>query len=461
MKTCRTLYFSGIPIQLNHPVIEAETSHSFCKFIIGQAPRSFFFLRDMTFDLALIPLSGKQASHVTHSQFIQVLSGAVYLKALTLNGGEVFLSENPALANAVCALSKLSELTIVLPKDNPQFCTTFLSKIQAPLKMLDVAFDGFDHLDDDPEEDLNPLEIISPLRHTLEDLAVRMIDIGSVDIAFPMVTSLRANITSIALTRTLKDVFPNLLHLNAQTTPFEVYPRLEEMRTWRSRKSLTPRAEVWPCLDTLSSDPLSLYALGVDCKVRYLEVKGSVTCTQEALADWRTVLTDASPTCLTFNVLKDGFEAHHIAELLPPSLSLTHLKIGISLTTKPSVIADEVFDALYRLLRSMRLEDLFLSCSCQEDIGLDELYIQEFGVDVDQRPMSRNVAFVAGLDGETVTRNILAAMPTLRHFILETRHRRNQEWEKSVWKVNVVESSGDDRSFMLSEERGFQRAAGV
>ncbi|KAI0312553.1 hypothetical protein OF83DRAFT_1086937 [Amylostereum chailletii] len=402
MRTCRTLYAAGVRllIQSGVSIWKRSSVASFCRFMLSEAPRSFSYLRQLSLPVSVFELE-------TRDLLLNVLRRLDHVDTLHLSSGVV--SEDPELGGAVAALDTVKSLKISLPRGDRASSATFISKIRSPVATLDLSFVGSGRF-------VDPLPILAPLCATLQDIHFSGVSMRSVGVAYPLATSLYVD------TDVMSDVLPLVVsfpHLRRLTVIVSQGIHAEDTRVDAIRRDnqLAQDDDRWHRLEYLYADVLTLYLLGLTCKVTSMNVS-SLRCSPLEVARLHRVLDDAQPSRLGIRTIHDGFDSHQIARMIPPTTPLTHLRLEIDLThVGQHVRVPAILDDLYRLIRPFSLDCLLLKLVCSDPRGGNVRT-------PDDDPVLSNAGFVRQLDVAAIARKLARLVPSLRYVFLNISNTR-------------------------------------
>ncbi|CAL1698631.1 unnamed protein product [Somion occarium] len=313
LRTCRTLYASGIPILLGAPIVpSARNIKGFCHFILADQERCGALIRDLM-------LSNCYRDTECTNDLIRILGVSIGLRRLHMSHlSSLSLSAPTVLATAITLpnVHKL-ELSGIDCLTQPFLERATILANHLKLFHSSLAFSS-------------PLTELSIHRACLHTLAVWKFEFGGPGVApFPHLRELRMediNYEDLSAER-LVYVFPNLTKLSIDSLSQHDLPRHRELRLANQQAQ---RRMSWKELIHVEGTLRALHALGLMCPIRCLKPLISDTnwelgeTTNEIL---QTVISDCRPTALEVTV-GNLDDLQKLLQMHPHKPYLTHLSLA-------------------------------------------------------------------------------------------------------------------------------------
>lgn len=279
-RTCRALRAAAPRMLLKDKVeiLYAERFTSLCLFMFADRQR-FRFLRKLSLqffvedeDSELGMLIADFFSHSTELEWLH-LDDCLLL--------EVY---EPVLSS-MSSLTKLRTLQLENLTDHTE---DLIKNIQLPLTKINIDFSG-------SEDFFDPISVLSPFKHSLKAVSVDHVNLFTLGVQYPLVTTLHVGYCDGAELEVLEHSFPNLRKLSFEIAQEEGSWTSEEVEVERHSSLSLGAQDSWTSLARLTGNILSLYILGVRCRVEHLDVTPLPMKRPEHCQRLTTMLTDFRP----------------------------------------------------------------------------------------------------------------------------------------------------------------------
>ncbi|KAK7680866.1 hypothetical protein QCA50_016176 [Cerrena zonata] len=401
MSTCKTLYRSGIPFLLQHPVHVTEANiEAFCDYMLS----------DITFralGLRHVYLESFNTSESRHQRqrLPAIFRHASHLVTFSVVESEKLLSDFPQMIDILASLNKLTELEVwsagVSSIELYQRLSGRLVRVGASLCDTDDGFIPHEPLDVPPH---------------LKTLVLDHIDIRLFTKPCPLLQHLEIDGASLAENlQTLVHFCPNLRRLVLKG-PIGEGEDLVDAAYRENAHYARSEAQQWKELEIVEGHLHHLFALAIPCCVHNLRV---TSCALEGIAEafWLyTVLAAYKPREL-FLKLDTGHINMDLAHIIQTLEVITPHLISVVVHVKISDDFDDIDDLLVNILR-------FIHCSTLVEI--------EITLDSDSESVNRILVEAFDISSIDVARRVQAAVrsPTLCRVALH-----NNVQTRSIWKV--------------------------
>lgn len=326
MRTCKTLFGSGIPHLLAKSVwlYTAKNAQMFLHFMFSKSFRALRFqsLRSLRVGFWT---SRMEQFQILVSGMSQVLRLALNLQKLELSALDLFCNTDLSFFDAITTLPSLRKLCIT---NSESKIMHLLSTIRSPLQELDVSFctRGLELLD--------PLPHLGNLSSTLTTLSLRWVNLHHSNVRCSSVRYLTIETIHRIDATVLVRSFPALITLSIESLNERSYDaEADEVRVWNQGNLMSTNQ--WTTLLELNGEAVELYTLGLACPIRTLRMssikKPNLGVVQSLLDSHRPqhVRMGLSPS--TF--LSPWINAREMLRKL--NLSCTHLSINLYSTKRP------------------------------------------------------------------------------------------------------------------------------
>ncbi len=190
----------------------------------------------------------------------------------------------------------------------------FISNVRAPISKLHLGFLW--------KTPIDTISLVQPLNSTLRTLALEGVEIRDEGLQLSNVRSLSIRVPGSPDPEPLNSAFPNLRELFLVPTDAEYEwgeGEVEEHRT-KNRAALGQMSTRWAYLDSLSGPALSVFAMNLPCRVRYLEL---LRVEAESPDIVYTILGTLQPSVLKLSVTTESATLEDIETFL--ALVLNHI----------------------------------------------------------------------------------------------------------------------------------------
>ncbi|OSD01506.1 hypothetical protein PYCCODRAFT_1436443 [Trametes coccinea BRFM310] len=422
------------------PLQDAATIHGFHEFLCADKPGARFrFLRGLSIDITWFaePSSADEIArclvdilqHASRLEFLELPNPRDMFAALSWSG------EHPEVLEAICQLSSLRDL--VIDGDWCSVADTIVRRIRSPLRVLKINANALT-FDSSDTWWLNPESIGALLYNLASTLKELYLEKGNMEyppgckgIQFPVMHSVILGPQSGALWMdTFVHMFPALNGVLdiGDLRDFEgasLRGNNAEQRRIRGLNKRSQETRAWRHLDCAIGDTYTLYMLGLACRVRHLMVDRVCAHRKEQMTD---ILRDARPTHLKMSLrLEHGLSV--LEDLFPPDTipDVTHLVLLVSYDNVEALIGYEGVDlttvqhvqwkdVLYKILSTIRhLRITHIRLIVRDDVS---------EADSPPTPYSRDfVTSIRDLDEEALAVELLHAVPSLQHIVINTNGR--------------------------------------
>ncbi|KAK7682505.1 hypothetical protein QCA50_014305 [Cerrena zonata] len=366
MKTCRSLYYSGLPLLLFSITDvaflkdsnEAPTRMiSFSQFIMADPKIRGPMVRDLKVLVSQYP----ERYFGVLRTFAKVLAELKNLEYLQIFGLERWLKLEKGLMPTLAALPKIKTIRFK-PGDNgvdtADRTVQTLKAMHSPVRVLhlELAYTA---------RHQSLFKTLQNFSSTLEFLIVTIAILEKVDVIYPQLKALDIKYLKPDMIRIapLVACAPNLENLSLG----DLVGFCLELDPLRAHNVQTQRTHTWSRLDTLTGGIISLYLSGIQCPVRHLSAYDSLQ-NESTISMWQTVVQDTLPSALTINLCK--LEVEDLPTLIPEraKANLTHLKLSLGVNVfNDSTGVDGIQNNLLALLRPLPLTFLDFGISWYHD----------------------------------------------------------------------------------------------
>ncbi|KAI0078001.1 hypothetical protein K474DRAFT_1706876 [Panus rudis PR-1116 ss-1] len=217
-------------------------------------------------------------------------------------------------------------------------------------------------------------------------------------------------------TRRLTRMFPKIRYLSLGGSLqdivhyHEIDPALNSrLQTLHSNNIRHRFPHLWRSLDTVRCGDVGvLYALGLTCPIRHIELDEPLGGCHSQLAMWTTALRDCEASAISVTVNSTSYDLSRTLFPIPPNQPLTHLNLAIKIESGVSM--DTIMENLIRLGKSFPLEYLSIAIS----LKLGRIIKLQNGKEV--KVFKDTACSLAKMQTIDVARIFAEAVHTLRYF---------------------------------------------
>ncbi|KAI0365356.1 hypothetical protein BV20DRAFT_973382 [Pilatotrama ljubarskyi] len=256
---------------LTRPVklLRRKQLQSFCQFSLSGDPAKLSYLRSLTIQYINETLDEGQKQSL-----ISVFRHSVNLADLQLQWCDVLLTDDSRIREAISALPALSTFNISMYQAEDTTAQAILRQtinaLKHPLRRLSLP----GPLCGDSLATF--LQEVASVHGGVEDLFVGFYRfVAGAGMSLPRVRTLRLLIKeTVPRLADLHAPFPNLQDLEVVSHVHISLPSLslQDVHSERPGANLRSRTATWPSLNSLTATPSVIYALGLDCPVRTLDI---------------------------------------------------------------------------------------------------------------------------------------------------------------------------------------------
>ncbi|KAI0072667.1 hypothetical protein K474DRAFT_344491 [Panus rudis PR-1116 ss-1] len=262
-----------------------------------------------------------------------VLKHCNNLYALFLERHAIKLFNNTAIIEAIGTLRSIHVVSIAAGGEEFENseATPLLRSISSPTAVVSL----FNSICPDPSDMVSVSGTFAHMSSSLKclDLGLSVWD-PQPDIVFDKLVTLSTNIMGDIQdinTAVLFHMFPNLQFLSLEYSGLRP-PNFEE-RTELSRRMnvQSQRRQSWTNLHTVRAEVCVLYALGLTCPVRHVELIDRLSSGVDSsdMDRWATVLKDCNATAATVQVATQDRKLERLPSIVPTTRTITRLILRI------------------------------------------------------------------------------------------------------------------------------------
>lgn len=319
MRTNRPLYLAGVPYLLegNVRILSRRRLISFCCFMLRDPAHRFPHLHHLE-----LFVCGHFRTPNAGSLIAGLFEKAQHLECLKLLYPN-FLALDERIPRAISALTRLHSVALRGMTDQAQ---TLLRDIRSPLRALEIGF--YSDWADGPAD---PVPLLVQFKTSLQRLHVTWVDFATSNIQYPNLTTLYVDDCQFAQLEFIYRSFPNLRSLSLWMGQEDDFLEEEEIEGHRELNIRSQDRGHWESLSHLQSSILSLYMLGVRCRVDNLDLKSSYL--ETAGGDKLSIiLSDLRPSSLQLRLQILEFDVSKLGEFLAPAeKKLTSLYLHVDI----------------------------------------------------------------------------------------------------------------------------------
>ena len=305
MQTCRTLYLAGSSYILDGEVSFSTRGRliSFCRFMLRDPPNRFWHLRELE-----LGTSGRfknpQAGELIADLFIH----AKHLRTLRLLHCD-YLELSPRVFRALADMTSLRDLTLISLSDEAY---DLLPELQSPLMRIECSF-----YNNDTYDPADPISLLAPFKNSLKEMKVTWVEFASLNVRYLHVTDLYVDDCRFAELRYIFHAFPNLRRLSLWMGQEDDELDAEEVEDHRAVNTSAHAQSPWKSLCCVCGSLLSLYMLGVRCKVECLSLESSWV-EKEDSSRFIALLSDMQPSSVSIRLRDSTIDLASLGGLLSP-----------------------------------------------------------------------------------------------------------------------------------------------
>ena len=322
MRTCRTLYITGVPYLLEGTIRIRSPRRliSFCRFMLRDPTYRFHHLRDLELFVAGTFRTPNAGTLI--AELFERAQSLEFLKLLYPS----FLSLDDRIPRAISTLTGLHSVVLRGMTDEAQ---VMLSQLQSPLRALEIGF--YNDWADGPAD---PVPLLSQFKDSLQRLHVTWVDFATSNIQYPNLTTLYVDDCQFALLEFIYRPFPNLRSLSLWMGQEDDSLEDEEIEGHRESNIVSQVRGRWSSLIHVQSSILSLYMLGVRCKVENLDLQSGYLETADGNKLF-AILSDLTPSSLQLRFTVPELDVSKLSDFLAPvKETLTSLYLHVNINGK-------------------------------------------------------------------------------------------------------------------------------
>ncbi|KAI0706964.1 hypothetical protein C8Q76DRAFT_140348 [Earliella scabrosa] len=439
-RTCRALYHEGSKLLLEERVYLGSMDNitSFCHFMLADPAVRFSSFRNWL-HINLNLLGNPDMAPVQEpvlTPFINVIRRCENLTRLHITVLEPILGAGIELCSALASLPSLQDLAVgaVDVYDSHPQLATMMRSIRSPLVSVGLCLPYVDHgVLSGYRREADPIWLFANLSTTLQVFSWDgRLHIGSTHIyphvklchtrvGQPLIRPYIASFPNLSIFRFVTRPFPDLGLFELSTASSDIWSNTEENGSlWNEYRERNRKDQLlygtWAGLDTLITNSLVAYTLGLTCHVRrlHLLVHGDVR-PSKTIATIRSVLNDTRPCCLRLSFfIGDVVIIRHLMKHPGPGFrSIEALELHLNVQ-KPAFNMIQFLEDIAQVLRCVKVSSFRLEISCfvsEANIGEGICWIQ-FWHRISNYCCTENA--LLSLDMVTYMQDVMDSIPTLR-----------------------------------------------
>lgn len=361
MKTCKTLYYIGMPYLLRDRINLNGTHRqlrSFCDFIHCDVSRRGPLLRSLRISYTPIhPHDPDIPSHeeetLLFQRFIQLLPHCSNLRYLELFHVDKWFSLDRKFP---LTLQSLPTYKFLLLEGEDEY-TIKLSPARRNLKTIAIIVSGRKPVKCDSRSFLHS---DSNANSGVEELHVKNLFLtpDSWTSRFPTVKTFSIEQAWTVDVYPLCDSFPSLRNLIYHG---DVYHAVASRPEFHRKKNIEKQKVIrWDSLDYFAGTLAYLYILAPQCRIRHISLRISNQDDESIILSWSTILLNTRPSRLTIQFNLENWRASILPMLIPPELNLevTHVDLTIAFRNSNRITMDHLEESTYLLTHANNTKSL-------------------------------------------------------------------------------------------------------